>query len=387
MQEGTAWRSPPRLRSSEHGDEGRRASWLELFYDLAYVVTVAALAERLADGLTPLGLLQFVALFLPVWWSWSGVTFYNDRFDTDDLWHRVATLLQMLGAVLLALNVGTAFASPGFALSYAFVRAVLVADYLRVARAVPTAAPLAWRYAAGFGLAALLWMAGAFLPQPLGLLVWGIALLVDLGTPLTAHRAQAKLPVHRSHLPERIGLFTILVLGEGVGAVVGGGAGVQLSWTSGVAGALGLSLAFSLWWIYFANLDARLVRRTRVAGQVWFYAHFPLVMGIAAAAVGVEALVAAEDHGFGEMARWTMGGAVALCLAAMGTIHLATLAPVDSGANRLRAWARLVSAAAVLGVTAIGGAFPPLAFGGMVTLVALAQIVLDPPVRRPAAAS
>jgi low temperature requirement protein LtrA len=46
--------------------------------------------------------LGFVALFIPVWWSWIGVTFYNSRFETG---HRLLTLLQMAAAAFMAVNV------------------------------------------------------------------------------------------------------------------------------------------------------------------------------------------------------------------------------------------------------------------------------------------
>jgi low temperature requirement protein LtrA len=38
--------SPPRLRLPEQED-GRRATWLELFYDLVFVVAVGAIGGRL----------------------------------------------------------------------------------------------------------------------------------------------------------------------------------------------------------------------------------------------------------------------------------------------------------------------------------------------------
>lgn len=386
VETATAWLRPPRLRSIGPGEGGRHATWLELFYDLVYVVAIAALSDHLHEHLTAWGALQFAVLFLPVWWSWSGVMFYNDRFEVDDAWHRVTTLLQMLGAALLAIHVGTAFEAPGFALSYAFLRAILVMNYLRVARVVPTAAPLARRYALGFSAAAALWVVAAFLPSPARFVVLGLALVVDLGTPLTARAAQARMPVSHSHLPERIGLFTIIVLGEGIVAVARGAGEAQVGWAAFAAGALGLVIAFALWWIYFENLDERVVRRTRIAGQVWFYGHFPLAMGIATAAVGVETLIV-QEHGYHGAERWALGGGVALCLFAMAIIHSATVTRAGPTPNRLRAWARGVSALAILGITLVGGAFPPLAFGAMVTAVAAAQVLLDPPGHRPAAAS
>ena len=44
----------------------RHATWLELFYDLVFVVAVTALAIRLHNDHSPTGMLQFIGLFLPV---------------------------------------------------------------------------------------------------------------------------------------------------------------------------------------------------------------------------------------------------------------------------------------------------------------------------------
>nr|MBA2595700.1 low temperature requirement protein A [Chloroflexia bacterium] len=48
----------------------RRASWLELFFDLCFVVAVGAVAQTLHGNPSLAGLTTFVALFVPVWWAW-----------------------------------------------------------------------------------------------------------------------------------------------------------------------------------------------------------------------------------------------------------------------------------------------------------------------------
>ena len=381
------WWRPPRLRSNEP-EAHRKATWLELFYDLVYVAVVAALAHELSAHLSWEGLLAFAGLFVPVWWSWSGVTLYNDRFDTDDASHRVFTLLQMMGAVAMALSVHDALHGPGFAVSYAAVRLVLVAKYLRAARHVPSAEGLARRYALGFSLAAALWLASLLLPVPLRYGLWAVAMAVDVGTPLTARRLQARLPVSPSHLPERIGLFTIIVLGEAVAATVRGAEGAGVTARGMAAGLLVMALAFCVWWVYFDNLDERLVRRTRVAAQTWFYTHLLLAMGITAMAVGAEHLVRlAAGEPFQGAERWLLGGAFALVLAALGVLHLATVEERGLPRNRRRALLRMGSAALVLALTASGGILPGFAFGALLAGVAVAQVVLDPPTVHPAVAS
>lgn len=56
--------SGPRLFTRSDGGE-RHATWLELFFDLVFVVAVAETAHLLHDDLTPGGLLAFAALFVP----------------------------------------------------------------------------------------------------------------------------------------------------------------------------------------------------------------------------------------------------------------------------------------------------------------------------------
>jgi low temperature requirement protein LtrA len=62
------------IRHRTVGAEGEisRATWMEPFYDLVFVVAVAQLGNRLGTEHSFAGVLEFVALFSPVWWAWVG---------------------------------------------------------------------------------------------------------------------------------------------------------------------------------------------------------------------------------------------------------------------------------------------------------------------------
>src|SRR3954469_12015998 len=84
-----ARRQPPRLRVIEELGVERRATWLELFFDLVFVVAVAELAGVLHDDPDWGGAARFAGLSVPVIWCWMNFIFYADQFDTDDVPYRL----------------------------------------------------------------------------------------------------------------------------------------------------------------------------------------------------------------------------------------------------------------------------------------------------------
>ncbi|WP_237713477.1 low temperature requirement protein A [Halococcus hamelinensis] len=377
------WLERPRLRAG--GDvEERSATWLELFYDLVFVVTVAELVGLLSAGSSPPSVFAYVALFVPVWWGWIGSTFYATRFDTDDLAHRLMTAVELFAVVALAVNVHGAFGetSRGFALAYAVLRGVLVIKYIGASRAVPEARPLTIRYARGFGLDAGLWFASVFVPLPYRFGLWALGLLVSFGTPITAGSLHGELPPHASHLPERFGLFTIIVLGESVVGLVHGASEQTFSLLAFLVGAFCVAVVFSLWWIYFDNLDGAAIRAAVAAGrtadyQRWLYAHFPLAVGLAAVGVGIDHLLVADPAlRLPAADRWLLCGALAVVFSAIGLIHRTT----DACANRpvrTQSLHRFGGAGAVLVVAVLGGPLTPFAVAGVLVVICVTQVILD----------
>jgi len=117
---------PPRLQTVDEGD--RNATWLELFYDLAFVATVAMLGTRLVADTSLQGWLSYSAYFVLVWWLWASHTFYADRYDTDDLVYRLLAGGQMVALAILAASVSTgpSGSTVAFAAAYAGARVLLL---------------------------------------------------------------------------------------------------------------------------------------------------------------------------------------------------------------------------------------------------------------------
>ena len=265
-------------------------------------------------------------MFTIVAWSWMCFTYFGNRFDTDDVPQRVLMSLAMLAVAGLGVAVGDASDSwsERFAVAQVAVHVVLLALYARARLHVPAARGSIDRYLVGFGLGAVVWLASAMVDTPLRYVLWGAALAIEVATPLLSWGVLARLPVDREHLRERFGLFTIIVLGEAVLAVVIGTqdarwAAPAISTT--VAGFLGV---LALWWVYFDEQSAASLRGGRWAFVV-AYGHLPLWLGATAYGIGVK-LAIEHAEGVAEVPgiRWALAGGAALLLVAIGAFHIAS---------------------------------------------------------------
>jgi low temperature requirement protein LtrA len=367
---------PPRLRTRGRGvDEERRATWLELFFDLVFVAAVGQLANALAAQPTPSRFFEFLGLFVPVWWAWMGFTFYANRFDTDDLPYRLLSLVAMFGVAVLATTIPSVFhgATEGFPLAYVAVRIVLVTLYARASRHVPEARALARSFLGAFSFALLIWLSSLLVDAPLAYVLWGVALLIELVAPIPAWRLLRDAPVDRRHLPERFGLLTLIVLGESVLAVVLGVS--KVSWDAGSAAAAGTGfvVAAALWWIYFDFLDeGALTARGIFGGLTYTYMNYFVVVGLAALGAGVKlaVLAAGGDHRY-DGTSWVLCGGLALTMVGLGVIQLVAGTVVVDADVVLR----LVTAAAALVLVPFG--LSPLTVVCVFAGLLVAQVVFE----------
>ncbi|NJM99082.1 MAG: low temperature requirement protein A [Phormidesmis sp. RL_2_1] len=219
------WWQKPSLRTDE--DEGleRKADWLELFFDLYFVVVIAELAHYLAEHVSWSGVGGFIFLFLPVWWVWIGATYYIERFETNGIEHRLIVFAQMIPIAGLAVFAHDALGetSVGYALSYAVCRTFHTYLWWRGGYHDRQFRPVAKRFVLGFSISVGLFYGSVLVPPPMRFWLWGAGLATDLLTPFLTLKQQAQLPrMSTSKLPERYGLFMIIVLGESVVGVVSG---------------------------------------------------------------------------------------------------------------------------------------------------------------------
>jgi low temperature requirement protein LtrA len=263
----------------------RRATWLELFFDLIFTVTLGEITHLLShteDGhLEPAQFWKFVLVFVPVWWIWASYTLYANRFDSDSRPQRLATLAIMFLVLLSSGLIGEHFdhSYPLVVLCYFGARFILSMMYLHSGYQRHHNTPVAARLANVFVIGAAISLASVLFDAPLRYAVFYLGIVADLLGLYSVGRSLASIPVHTDHLIERVGLMTLILLGESVFSL---SAGLQdIVWDPGslAAATTGFVLVASIWWIYFDSFYL-LAEQKLTTGHTILYSQLFLFLGL-----------------------------------------------------------------------------------------------------------
>lgn len=272
-----------------------------------------------------------------------------------------------------------------FGLGVAAFKLLLVLAYFTAPRAAAgDARRVARLYALILTCGAGLWLAGSASSDGLRLALWGVALALDMASPFLVTRFTHAAPPHPEHLPERFGLFTIILLGETVAAQVNAlDRLAAITATDVAAMSLGVLLPFLFWWGYFDNARGAAERHVRTAAdarrlQLWAYAHIPLFFGTALMAVGARQVV--EHH------LTPVWGAWLLSLGTASAIGALTLIGLSQGTRRVGGRGVFALGAGLAALTAL---LEPLVggLGVLACLVLVAAAMTIAAARRAARAS
>ncbi len=153
-------------------DDGRhrQATWLELFFDLAFVICVSSVTHVLIGEPDAHGFLTFLLLFFPVWWCWNQYTWFSSHFDNDGAFSRLHMLWGIFGALFLSKGIEEFHHGHSRTLifSYIFMHLGMLLAWFRAYRNIGAYRPYIRFKASGVVL---------------GILTWGISLgFEEIGT-------------------------------------------------------------------------------------------------------------------------------------------------------------------------------------------------------------
>jgi low temperature requirement protein LtrA len=286
--------------------EDRASTPLELLYDLTIVVAFGTAADELAhyvaDDHVWAGIGGFAIAAFAVSWAWLNYSWFASAYDTDDWIFRLATLVQMVGVIVLSLGLAPMFASINdgepldndvMVAGYVVMRVALIFLWWQVTRHDAEHAPAARKYVSTIGTAQVGWIALAVLDLPLGatFALFGLLILLEMAGPVAAER-KGRTPWNPHHIAERYGLLVIITLGEvilgtvaALNALVHGEAGWSVD--AVLLAVAGLGLTFGCWWGYFCVPWAEPLSRHRERAFGFGYGHLLIFAPLAAMGGGL----------------------------------------------------------------------------------------------------
>jgi len=296
-------------------EKNRVATPLELLFDLTFATcfsfAASQFAAELAEGRYAAALLGFGFASITICWAWGSFSWFSSAYDTDDWLFRLATMVQMIGVLVLAIGLPPMFASiergqhldnSVMVLGYVIMRVALLSQWLRAAKQDSARRRACLTYAVTISIAQIGWVALILARwSTAGALILGaILVLIEFAGPVLAERKDGGTPWHAHHIVERHSLFAIIALGEGVVGTVAALSAVveQQGWTldAALVGIAGTGLTFAMWWIYYMVPAAEVLERHRDRAFVWGYGQVLIVTAIVATRAGLHAAAYFIEH-------------------------------------------------------------------------------------------
>ena len=275
------------MKSLKYYEKNRHATWLELFFDLIFVVAIGKVTHTLGHlhhgHFEQEQLWTFLLLFVPLWWVWSSHTIYSNRFDTDSNLHRLATLFIMLLLIVLSARIGEEL-EVNYTLviaCYFGIRAIISIMYITSISNLDHRSEFSSRLGFALLVSAVVSLSSILFDPPMRYLVAYIGIFLDIMLPVFSWSKLKPLPAHTEHLVERLGLLTLILLGESVISLSGGLSDIQWDRYNVTAAITGFIMICSIWWIYFDSFYLLSKNESSMSGHSLIYSHLFLFLGLA----------------------------------------------------------------------------------------------------------
>ncbi|KAI7898855.1 bacterial low temperature requirement A protein-domain-containing protein [Cokeromyces recurvatus] len=263
--------------SADIGEE-KAASWLELFYDLFYVATLTQFthSHHIMDWGS---LFLYAQWFIITWWAWLASSLYTSRFDTDDVVHHIYKLIEMCAVIGMAGSSEYFLNSAGYVYGYIALKAVLAIEYFVVfivSILAKSKSRMALLFYVGANLLSIgLWVSSlTILEKDIHRILWYVGVLCEILVNVIV-RGDKRLSWAASHLAERLGLLSLIVLGENLMGLVSLVSATGNYLITAIPNFMAVFIIFGFFFMYFEDFNKEIFLHNTYH-QVWVYLHFPL---------------------------------------------------------------------------------------------------------------
>ena len=335
--------APSRLTGAD-----RHASWLELFFDLVAIAGIGALAHLLEEDSSRGGVAVYVIAFAAIWMIWSCFTVYGNI--AGDEVHTLVILGAMfvLGVMIAAIPEIRGEHATAFAVAYVVGRFLAGRPWKRSAVVVDL--PVVQT-----GAGIIPWVVSFWFDGTAQYALWAVGLALDLLFLVSTNRdrliagLQDRLERHQRpsrpaveleaadvdvpHLGERLGLFILIVIGEGLIQIIGAAGEGEWDRSLALSGAGAFALMFGLWAlaVRFGYAGVALLPEGSLPSRVLWPAHLVSALAIATVAAMIGGLVAESHEELGDHVRWILLAAYLGYAVVSAGFNLASGAPARAG--------------------------------------------------------
>ncbi|RPA97899.1 hypothetical protein L873DRAFT_1828768 [Choiromyces venosus 120613-1] len=290
--------------------EIEEATPIELFYDLFFVanLTTVTAVHYITENRS---LASYGLFFIILWFTWLHVTLLDVRFSRDSVYERICKSLHFIimagfSSVSTQWNpldpgdVHTITALKTMTMALMLSRFMLMIQYFVVmlfARIKKQAMlPLAL-HCSTMAIAGSVYL-GLYFAFEKGdpaksYIGWYITAIFEACAIIGTSSVWRVVSFKKTHLVERMGLLTLIILGEGIivmlkaiNAIVKG-----TSWTVSLSGIVVASLAIIyFYWMFYFDYNPRNVHYGTIRQQIWTLLHFPFHLSIVLSVEGLRQL-------------------------------------------------------------------------------------------------
>ena len=205
------WWGPPKKFSTHIAE--RKISWLELFYDLVYVIVISKITHYLAEHPSASGLLDYGYLFAMTFWGWYNGSMHHDVHGSPGIRTRFMTLWQMMavGALAVCLDSPSESILNRTTISIMFLQLFITYLWWSVGIYDKLHRKFNLPYTFWFLSAFVLLLITFWVPLPYKRIIFWLTLVINyLPFALTARRLKKESMDYTlsSNMTERLGLFT-----------------------------------------------------------------------------------------------------------------------------------------------------------------------------------
>ncbi|KAG2210299.1 hypothetical protein INT47_003284 [Mucor saturninus] len=324
--------------SDEIGEE-TSATWVELLGDVFYVGWITNFTHSIhISSLSSLG--TYAAWFVIMWWTWCSSALYSSRYDHGDVAHHIYKIIELCGLIIMAGSSGKVKfeESPRmFIIGYIIMKSVIAFEYLVVFSVSLGAHFKSSRRPLGLYVAASM----------ISIAMWGVSLLyvsredmskryalwyLSIGMELVIHimqQSNSRVSLAASHLGERFGLFTLIILGENCMGFIQMVSEADLTPSVIACNVFGVTIIFCYFFMYFDDFSGECMATTKLS-QLWMYLHFPLHLFQVAFGIALTDVI--TNHGAKEDTASFLSKTFEQCAAAASSLgHAAEATTAEHG--------------------------------------------------------